>query len=401
MGQATLIVRRGSVLHAALTLFVLAGSLSAQEVSVLAAAGSAPEVRLETRDGKRQFYVGDRIEFELVFRNTTPAPYAVNITDYGDIADEVDIIPASGWTQWQGRSEHDYAGETTLGSAALRVPIVLNEGFVFREPGHYEIRVKTNRLRLAVDRFVTTNAVGIDLVPMQTDVELEQVKSLMSEIGSAWTDAQGSSKARREAVSRLAALQGDVALIAKVRLILAEDLEMRRVMREALASTCNLPLQLSLLEDAWKDPKISPTYDMPSALQETRALMRGQTLPGWVMVVSGPDPHAAEEHKADMDDLLRSLPMRIGQNRADAAYYLMMDRTLPAADREAAKPVALEEFTNMSDGEKHMLLETAWPAIRDVSLRSALRAMLDRSPTDKDVIERLDELEAQVSTPQP
>ena len=401
MGQARLIVRRCWVLHAALTLFVLTGSLSAHEIPVQIAAGSEPEVRLETCNGTSQFYVGDRIELELVFRNTTRDSYALNVTDYGDIADEVEIVPASGWMQWQGQSAHDYEGVTSLGSADLRVPIVLNQGFVFREPGHYEIRVKTNRLRLGGDRLVTTNAVGINLVPMHADVELEQVKSLMSVIGTAWTDTRGYSKARRGAVERLAALQGDVALIAKVRLILAEDLEMRRVTREALASTRNLPLQLSLLEDAWKDPTISPVYDMPAALQETRALMRGQTLPGWVMVGSAPDPLAAEEHKADMEDLLRSLPLRTGQNRADAAYYLMMDRTLPAADRAVAKPVALAEFARMNDVQQHMLLEVAWPAIRDVSLTSALRAMLDRSPTDKDAIERLDELEAEMRTLRP
>jgi len=288
MGQATLIVRRGSLLYAALSLFVLAGSLSAQELPFQAAASSAPEVRLETRDGKRQFYLGDRIELELVFRNITP-PYAVNNTDYGDIADVVEIVPASGWTQWQGRSAHDYESETAPGSAEFRIPIVLNVGFVFREPGHYEIRVKTNRLRPVGDHLVTTNAVGIDLAPMDANAEAEQVKSLMSEIGSARTDAQGSSQARHEAVERLAALQGDVALIAKVRLILAEDFEMRRVTREALASTRNLPLQLSLLEDAWKDPTISPVYDMPAALQEARFDARtnssgvgdGRTTPGF------------------------------------------------------------------------------------------------------------------------
>ena len=399
MSQARLIAGSSPVLHAALSLFVLAGSLSAQAIPVQAA-GSAPEVRLETRDGESQFYIGDRIELELVFRNITP-PYIVNNTDYGDIADVVEIVPASGWTQWQGRSGHDYECETAPGSAELRIPIVLNEGFVFREPGHYEIRVKTNRLRPGGDRLVTTNAVGIDLVPMDANAEAEQVKSLMSEIGSARTDAQGSSHARHQAISRLAALQGDDALIAKVHLILAEDSEMRGVTREALASTRNLPLQLSLLENAWKDPTISPIYDMPAALQETRALMRGQTLPGWAMVVPLPDPKTAEEHNADMEDLLRTLPMRTGQNRADAAYYLMMDRTLPAADHAAAKPVALEEFANMSDDEQHLLLQSAWPAIRDVSLKTALRAMLDRSPADKDVIERLDELEAQVPAPQP
>jgi hypothetical protein len=336
----------------------------------------------------------------LVFRNTTPDLHGLNNTDYGDIADKVDIVPASGWTQWQGQSAHDYAGITKLGSTELlRVPVVLNEGFVFREPGHYEIRIKTNRLSLGDGRLITTNAVGIDLVPIEADVETEQVKSLMSEIGPAITGTRGGSKARQEAVSRLAALQGEDALRAKVRLIPVGDNDMRRVTREALASTRNLPLQLALLEAAWKDPTISPVHDMPDALQETRALIRGQTLPGWAMVVAGPDRKTAEAHKTDMEDLLRSFPMRTGQSRADAAYYLMMDRALSAADRTIAKPVALEEFARMNDIEQHMLLEVAWPAIRDVSLTSVLREMLDRSPTDKDAIERLDELEAQVRYP--
>lgn len=397
----------GPVLLAALILFAADGSLPAQQVPATPASGPGPEVQLEAHDGKNQFYIGDRIELDLVFRNITSDPYMLNASDYGDIADDVEITPASGWMRWHGPSGHDYSDEMTLGSSEIRLPIVLNEGFVFREPGHYEIRVTTNRLtqgssvlNLKASAPATTNAMGIDLEPMPPDVEAEEVKALVSQIDSADVQTQAGSDVHREAVSRLADLQGDDALRAKVRLILAADDDMRNAMREALASTRNLPLQLSLLEAAWNDPAIPPVYDMPDALQDARALVRGETLPGFVMVVGPPaDPDKAakiaEEHRADMEALLRSLPMRSGQSRADAAYYLMEDRSLPPADIAAAKPVALDEFTNMDDTAQHMLLETAWPSIRDPSLTPVLRTMLDRSPADKDAIARLIELDPQ------
>jgi len=367
---------------------------------------SAPEVKLEVHGGKSQFYIGERIELDLVFRNTTPNPYMLNNTIYGDLADSVQITPTNGWMRWQSRSGHDYARVTELGATELRIPMVLNEGFVFKEPGHFEVCVTTDRLSQGGDLLhikphgpVTTNEVGIDLVPMPADVEAEQLKSLMSEIGFADLHTRAGSAAHKEAISRLATLQGDGALRAKIRLIVAEDGDMRQVTREALASTRSLPLQLSLLEAAWKDPAIPPVYDLRDALQETRALLRGQTLPGFVMAGPAPDKgkaaKAAEEHKADMEELLRSLPQRSGESRAQAAYYMMVDRSLPAEDLAAVKPVALEEFTSMNETEQHMLLETAWPAIRDTSLTPVLRAMLSKSPTDKDAIARLIELDPQ------
>jgi hypothetical protein len=293
-----------------------------------------------------------------------------------------------------------------LGTTESRIPIVLNEGFVFQEPGHFEVRVTTNRLSQGSDLShlqpngpVTTNALGIDLVPMPADVEAEHVKSLMFEIASVDRHTKAGSAAHKEAISHLATLPGDDALRAKIRLIVAEDDDMRQVTREALASTRNLPLQLSLLEAAWKDPAIPPVYDLRGALDMTRALLHGQTLPGWTMAGTVADKDtlakANEQHRADMEDLLRTLPQRSGESRAAAAYYLMEDRSLPAEDVAAVKRVALEEFTSMNDTEQHMLLETAWPAIRDTALAPVLRAILSKSPADKDAIARLIELDPQ------
>jgi hypothetical protein len=200
----------------------------------------------------------------------------------------------------------------------------------------------------------------------------------------------------------LAALQGYDALRAKISLILEQDDDMRGATREALATTRNLPLQLSLLEAAWNDPQRPPIYDMHAALQETRALLRGEMLQGSTMSVGGSKGNervaarlAAKEHAADMEALIDSLPKRSGQSRTDAAYYLLEDHSLSPAQIAVVKPVALQEFSRMNGTEQRMLLETAWPAIRDASLETDLTAMLDKFPTDKDALRRLIELNPQ------
>lgn len=53
-----------------------------------------PEVSLEVHSGKSQFYIGDLIQLDLAFRGSTTNAYSLNGTDYGDIADQVEITPA-------------------------------------------------------------------------------------------------------------------------------------------------------------------------------------------------------------------------------------------------------------------------------------------------------------------
>jgi hypothetical protein len=398
------VIRRRIPSAASFSFLLLAGLLSAQESPIADASGPMPEVRLEAHQGKGSFRLGDRIELDLVFRNTTSDAYILNGSVYGDLADKVDVTPAQGWIRWQGQSGHDYASMAPLGATELRIPIMLNHAFVFREPGHYTIRVTTNRLMAGGDILhakasgpITTNALGIDIAPLPPEAETDRVKSLLSQIDSGGALSSADAQARRNAILELAVLPGDDALRAKIRLILAEDDTMREVTREALASTRNLALQLSMLQAAWRDPAQPLAYDLPAALEETRALLRGETLPGFAMATvrtnSGQAEKAASDHRSDMEDLLRSLPARSGESRTDAAYYLMEDRNLSAEDVAKAKPIALEEFRNMDDTEQHMLLEAAWPGIRDAALLPELKAMLDRSAIDSDAISRLIELD--------
>lgn len=136
---------------------VLAGTLFnavAQEPQPV----SQAVVRLEAKDGQTHFHLGDLITLELVFSDpgyiptpesqkltpiqramqaTHPLPgqHVVNSSDYSDLTDTVTITPADGWFQWQGKSGHDYASTTLLTDHEIRIPLVLNQGYVFREPG--------------------------------------------------------------------------------------------------------------------------------------------------------------------------------------------------------------------------------------------------------------------------
>lgn len=311
------------------------------------ATGNPGQVRLEPHDGKTKFYLGDLIQLDLVFsRGPGEGPISVNATIYGDLADKVEITSAKGWIQWRGQSGHDYAVVSPpITSGELRVPVVINDGFVFRQAGHYEIRVATRRI--GGPEPVATNTVGIDLEEMPEDMESAEVRELVAEIASAGNTREGH-PARATAVAKLAALGGDDAVREKIRMMRASDDDIRQNTPLALASTRNLELQLSLLEAAWNDVSQAPFYDLAWALQQTRSLMRGEVQPGWTMVAGvkadEATRRAAQEHSADVDTMIRSLPQRSGESRSFAVYLLFEDHSLTPAQIAAAKPVVLEDF---------------------------------------------------------
>jgi hypothetical protein len=395
---------RSSALSPALFALLLSPALlAAQEAQPAQNVPLQPEVRLEAHDGKTHFYLGERIQLDLVFRNQTGTPYSINATNYQDMAEQVAITPVAGWFEWRGMSAHDYAIDQPLGPGDYRIPIVLNQGFIFRDPGHYEISVTTRRV-LKNDP-ITTNSVAIDLEAMPAEKEAKLLEDARNAIGPADTRMRSGNRERGQAMAQLADLEGDDALHAKIDLILAGDEQMRSYSLEAMASTRNLPLELSLLETAWRNPQQMPLYDMPSLLAETRTLLRGKSLPGWRMMRPAPnsdDPEfkrTAEEHTADMKVLLDTLPQRSGANRAAALYYLLEFPGISDADVGKVRPIVVAEFQTLNDIEQHMLLETAWLRLRDPAMIGPLKALLQQTPQDKDAILRLIELDPQEAKP--
>jgi hypothetical protein len=359
-----------------------------------AAQQGVPEVRLEAHEGKTDFYLGDPIRLDLVFANHTGSAFSLNLTEYGDLSEKVEISPGTGWFQWQTPSGHDYFSEAKLGDAPERIPVWLDEGFVFREAGEYRVKVTTSRLMRgsqlggAVLGAMTTNEVTIRLEAMPAAVETARLEEIRAVLGIGDDSREGDER-KEAALRKLATLQGDAALEEKIKLLEDGDDDFRGVYREAFATTRDWTKQLALLKEAWTDPKLTPRYDTPDALTETRMLLAGRNVGGWQMGVAprkadAVDVRLGEEHHADMVGLLDSMAARGGESRADGAYYLIEFEGLTEAERARAVDYAVEEFPHMDDTEQHMLLETARPPLRDVRLVPAVRAMLAANPADRD-----------------
>jgi hypothetical protein len=132
---------------------------------------------------------------DLVFSAKSPG-YVV-LTDprtYLPTSDEVNIEPTVGWVQTHSVFRGlGIIGETaTLSSNPIRVPVLLNRTITFKDPGHYEVTLTTERLRLSEKLFNvsgddceecrTTNTVGIDLSTRDDSGEAALVASLAREL---------------------------------------------------------------------------------------------------------------------------------------------------------------------------------------------------------------------------
>jgi hypothetical protein len=362
------------------------------------------EVRLEAKDARTQFTLGEPITLDLVFSSHAPG-FEVNTSIYGDISEEVNISPADGWFRSHSASGHDYFNTTQMEGDSIRVPVLLNQGVVFSKPGHYEVSLTTNRLH--GPHFagrITTNTIGFDVTPIDEQHEAEMVSWLSEQIASS------SGPPRTQAALQLSYLPGDDAVRAKVRWFLESvdnpNENVQAQMLQGFGSSRNLKLQLDLLEAAWLDPQRVPESSLLEAMQQTRAFLRHQTLDDWHMVVAqkpadGPDI-TEQERRADVSKIVATLSQRTGENRRDTAYFLMEFSGLTDAEKELVRPAVLSEFAQMEPLAQSMLLETRWNDIRDPSLVPALEGMLD-GPVDgyshSDALKRLIELAPDTAKP--
>lgn len=405
---------------------VLVGSLFsavAQEPS----RASQAQVRLEAKGGRTHFQLGDLITLELVFSDPAyvprpelqkstpvrrairllPGQQTVNSSDYVDLADAITISPADGWFQWQGESAHDYWTGTPLDATGVRVPLVLNQGYVFRKPGHYEITVTTRRMGPVP---ITTNAIGIDIEARPVADESALVKELDAAITekatAGATSATCSCGDENEDAERLAYLAGDDAARTKVKWLLGSDKDVAAMMTNGLAATNNQALQLELLRAAWVNPERAPDGTLQFALKRAEAFASGQMEPGWIMAHAPKSDAAARaletEYRDDLDRVIATFPQRTGDVRRDTAYYLMEDNQLSPDELARVRPVVLEEFPHMEPMAQSMLIETKWDAIKDPLLAPYLEAMIESNANLMDAataVQRLVEIDASEAKP--
>jgi len=352
-------------------------------------------VRLEPHEGKSAFKIGDPVILDLVFTSRSPgAVVKTGDNPYRPVSDRVDVSPDGGWIRthaiFRGQGT-DGNALSNLSGNPIRVPILLNRTITFLKPGHYEVTVTTERLRNSSDIMTVTpledcepcrktNAVGIDISEMddseesvlvaslsrdledtakplenkpspeskalaaQVEEELtqhpsvpdpEKLKALTRKMGELISDELSSiqkrADARHETAVRLACLEGDDAMRAKVHFIAAEDefadpnIAIAWILVDGLANSRNKQLQLALLEDAWRNPNMLPTDPLQSSLRQARELTQKDWVTDDSILWAGtPEEHQAakEEYQRELNEIIASLPQRSESNRAETIKYL-------------------------------------------------------------------------------
>jgi hypothetical protein len=411
--------------------------LAQQSGDISPADSSSVAVRLEPHEEQTQFELGDPIALDMVFTAKSPG-YAVFLDSnrFNAPQDLVNVTPTDGWFRSQG---NQYGGSPEdLGQARVRIPVMLNRSIVFQQPGHYEITITTMRLipsrtgippgtQCCVPRWSeTTNAVAIDILPRDEHEESALVAQLSNLIEkekpqSAFSDdfkkqqeplvnklegmlknppadsqrmmelalqlraaeaaevarIEKQKEARREAAIRLSYLQGDDAVRAKVRWILADNDhggdDTGLVMLNGLAHSRNLQLQMKLLQAAWVDTQRVPTDVLQSALQQTKAFLQNETfelyashgVPGRMLSHT----EVVEEYNRELGEIVATLPQRAGPNREQTAYYLLMSgHRLNPVDASNVRAVIAEDFAAMSPGLQSTLLGMRWKELCDPAL---------------------------------
>jgi hypothetical protein len=411
--------------------------LAQQLAPILPRDGSGATVRLEPHEKQTQFKLGDPITTDLVITVKSPG-YAVFMDGnrFNAPQDLVNVTPTDGWFRSQG---NQYGGSPEdLGQAPVRIPVMLNRSIVFQRPGHYEITITTSRLvssrtgippgtQCCVPRWSeTTNAIGVDILPrdeheesvlvtqLSSQIEkkpqapfsddfkkqqeplvnelegmlknppadpqrmMELVRQLRAADAAQEVRIEKQKEARQEAAIRLSYLQGDDAVRAKVRWILADKEDgsgddTGLVMLNGLAHSRNLQLQMKLLQAAWVDTQRVPTGVLQSALQQTKAFLQNETfelyyshgVPGRTL----PHTKVVEEYNRELGEIVGTFPQRTGSNREQTAYYLLMSgHGLNPVDASNLRAVIAEEFAAMSPGLQSTLLRMRWKELCDPAL---------------------------------
>jgi hypothetical protein len=170
--------------------------------------------------------------------------------------------------------------------------------------------------------------------PDSTEESKKQQEALLRKLNEAVSKQmaaiQKQEDARREAAVRLAYLPGDDAVRAKAHFIV-DDVDpnggnpVGPIMRDGLPSSRNKQLQLDLLEAAWRDPLRVPTYQLQIALRQAKEFIHKEVVTDEAVLWAGtPEEHQAAltEQRAEINEIIATLPRRTESNRADTIKFL-------------------------------------------------------------------------------
>jgi hypothetical protein len=382
-------------------------------------------LRLEVKDGKTSFKMGEPIDLDLTVSGDNPG-YEVGAWD----GDHIVLMPTAGTLRWRGLFSSDAVQSTALTTQGSTFTSRLNDQYQIKEPGTYAVSMDTWRVMkkptMPTGMLQSTenisNTVTFELLSMSEEDEAARVKLLSGKVQGAATPDDA-----KKAWDELAYLTGDVAAREKVRLYLAgrngelakfpgsdEQADRLGDVEKALALSKNKQLEIELLHPAWQDVRSVPDEGLLNSMTELARLDTGIGIPDSCGMCAMPrtkwdDVQALE--KPYIDEIVATMPERKGENRKQAGWFLYQKLLhLPAsAGFEEARKTVIENFENDSVEEQEAVMECNYnhgapailrdPAIIPVVERIVRTAKPDEEDSDPCALARLVEIAPERAVP--
>lgn len=363
--------------------------------SFYAAAQSPPvdvHVRLLLADGKTSFRIGDPIKLVMEFSADTPGYNVDVIQDQREQSlDTVVVSPDTGVTNWldemtEGqRYMRDVLSFKDLSKTPVQMIVTLNDSLRFDQPGHYSVKVKTQRVKLKarLEEWqpieLSSNEVEFDVREMTKDEEAAEVKRL-----AALLDVKRDLQSAAKLTEDLSYLTGEISTREKVRRFLdttAVNYSSNLWFGLFVARDRNLVLQL--LENALRDSNQPVTVSLLRAANSLRALKERNGAPFQQKVRSA---LVLEPRKSNALDNVYLTEVIAGLNKRSGASLVTTAMTFfTSVDRKdenratliwEARRVLTQHFSSLHAFDQEYLLRVFWDDLRSPAMTGPLKQLL-------------------------
>jgi hypothetical protein len=292
---------------------------------------SGVSVRLEPKDGRTDYLMGEPVNFRLTFSADHPG-YMVDTVRIFGVSELISVTPTDGVFRWHGTIGTDVVELTPLTATGTSIGLRLNDAVIFNSPGTYSVSVTTRRIaegtRSANLKWLTltTDPVIIRIAPMP---EQEEAR-LVTQLSEAIAKTDNSDGLDHAAEVPLACLQGDSAARKKVALYLTGRDDITGIRKTGLALSRNKELELQLLDEAWRSLDRVPDRNLLNVMIELRHLEAGIPVPDSHRFMPGPTKDEAvrelSERARYIDEIVATMPERQGANRSATQKFLEQEK---------------------------------------------------------------------------
>lgn len=357
----------------------------------ISAIGQDVKLQIGTEEQKHEFHIREPIHLQLVFTSSRSDTYQVlagrsrlNRRQNGGF-EEVTISPEDGWEDPWGNYRAPDFGITSLRqyyvalspaqSASVSFP--LQEYVRFLEPGRYQIRVRSTRVRMLRDRggsepvSVLSNPIFLTIVAATPQWEREQLEQASTDL------RKGSAGSVESVCERLSTLDTKAAIAALIELLpdhgeCSQDDLLHSSQREYILKT---------LQQRFEDPTRSSGWVL-----STLAMMKAAQ--------SGPQDQFGNrqleiQHEL-AEQLFNDLPAKEESARAATVSFLLNESLSGWRDQDKTWiqrffELAVEMFPDLTSYGQNILLSARWDLVKGPNMLPPLRTYLSGSrPRDND-----------------